>query len=381
MSNQCSRCLLDSNVPGVRIENNGLCSVCNNYDKTWGDWDNIKEKRKRQLEHALQQAKSKKRAYDVLIPFSGGKDSSYVLYLCKKVYNLNCLAVTFDNGFLTDHARRNIARACEILEVDHVYYGPSKPTLMRLYRNLFLKTGFFCPICMRGIGVATYRIQAAFNIPLAVTGSCFRTEEYVAPEFFLNGEFLNREVVAKLIQPDAVPLLQSVGHVFRMDTFSIKFLLARLTGRQTLPYINLPDYLDWDYDQIYATIVEHLDWKFPDKGAEHSDCKVAKIVHYIRQKKFPSLKPERLRFSKLVTCGKLTREEAQKAIFERGLAEDHQPELGFFLKALQITQEDIDRIIAEPLQHMKYLARDNMILSRLRRLKNYMVSRLQNRFT
>jgi tRNA(Ile)-lysidine synthase TilS/MesJ len=129
MANQCSRCLLGTDVPGVRITESGLCSVCTDYDKTWGDWKQVKERKRKELEHILKIVKSKKRLYDVLIPFSGGKDSSYVLFLCRKVYNLNCLAVTFDNGFLTEHARHNIAKTCENLNVDHIYYGLSKPTL------------------------------------------------------------------------------------------------------------------------------------------------------------------------------------------------------------------------------------------------------------
>jgi hypothetical protein len=382
MVNKCSRCLLDSNVPGVYITNSGLCSVCEDYDKTWGNWNDIKEKRKVELENILEKAKSKKRPYDVLIPYSGGKDSSYVLFLCRRVYNLKCLAVTFDNGFLTDHARRNIARACEILEVDHTYYGLNKPALMRLYRALFLKTGFFCPICMKGISVARSRIQAAFNIPLAISGSCFRTEEYVAPEFFLFPEtgFLTRVLSAKPEQRDALPLLESVGHVYNMSTFSIRAMLANLSGNQLLPYINMPDYLEWDYDQIYATITTALEWKIPDIGAEHSDCKVDKIVHYLRQQKFPSIIPERLRFSKLVTCGKLTREEAQKKIDERRLSENHRPDFDFFLNSLQITNEDIDQAITEPLRHMKYLDAPNSVFSILRSMKNNMLLHLRNRF-
>ncbi|OPY15874.1 MAG: hypothetical protein A4E69_00376 [Syntrophus sp. PtaB.Bin138] len=381
MQHQCTRCLLDTEIPGVRITSSGLCSVCTSYDKLWGDWDRIKGKRKEELECALENARSQKKAYDVLVPFSGGKDSSYVLYLCRKVYNLHCLAVTFDNGFLTDHARHNIARACEILDVDHVYYGLSKPALMRLYRDLFLKTGFFCPVCMSGIGVATYRTQAAFDIPLAITGSCFRTEEYVAPEFFLTGEtaFLTRTIEDELRQKEALPLLSPVGHVYRMGTFSIKAMLARMAGRKVLPYINMPDYLDWDYDKIYATIIEHLDWQIPDIRAEHGDCKVDHIVHYIRQQKFPAIKPERLRFSKLVTCGRLTREEAQQKIDERSPSADHRPDLEFFLDALSITNKDLENAIADPLRHMKYIRTPNNFTSRLRTIKNDMLRKMRNR--
>ena len=170
-----------------------------------------------------------------------------------------------------------------------------------------------------------------------------------------------------------------MGHVYRMGTYSIKAMLARMAGRKVLPYINMPEYLDWDYDNIYATIIEHLDWQIPDIGAEHGDCRVDHIVHYIRKQKFPAINPERLRFSKLVTCGRLTREEAQKKIDERSPSADHRPDLDFFLNALSITNKDIENAIADPLRHMKYIRTPNTFASRLRTIKNDMLRKMRRR--
>jgi tRNA(Ile)-lysidine synthase TilS/MesJ len=47
--------------------------------------------------------------YDCLVPLSGGKDSTYVLYLCARVYGLKVLAMNFDNGFQSPLARENRA--------------------------------------------------------------------------------------------------------------------------------------------------------------------------------------------------------------------------------------------------------------------------------
>ncbi|PXF59972.1 MAG: hypothetical protein C4B58_02130 [Deltaproteobacteria bacterium] len=116
---ECSRCLLNDRIPGVTfLGDSQVCSVCINYDQTWGNWS---EKRK-ELDQIFDIARKKKRSFDVLVPLSGGKDSSYVLYLCRRVFNLKCLAVTFDNGFLSDHAKQNISNACDRLGVDHVYF-------------------------------------------------------------------------------------------------------------------------------------------------------------------------------------------------------------------------------------------------------------------
>ena len=48
--------------------------------------------------------------YDSIVAFSGGKDSCFALYLAKKKYGLRPLAVSADNGFLTERARQNMKR-------------------------------------------------------------------------------------------------------------------------------------------------------------------------------------------------------------------------------------------------------------------------------
>lgn len=46
--------------------------------------------------------------YDALLCFSGGKDSTYTLWLLRKKLGLRVLAVTFDNGFLPEQTFKNI---------------------------------------------------------------------------------------------------------------------------------------------------------------------------------------------------------------------------------------------------------------------------------
>ena len=57
---------------------------------------------------------------DCLVPISGGRDSCYGLHYVTKVLQLNPVAYTYDWGFVTDLARRNISRMCGSLGVEHV---------------------------------------------------------------------------------------------------------------------------------------------------------------------------------------------------------------------------------------------------------------------
>jgi hypothetical protein len=57
---------------------------------------------------------------DCIVPFSGGRDSTYALHLIKEELNLNPITLTYDWGMVTDLARRNIARACGELGVENI---------------------------------------------------------------------------------------------------------------------------------------------------------------------------------------------------------------------------------------------------------------------
>lgn len=352
---ECSRCLLTEAIPGVTIPATGhVCSVCRDYDATWGNWHENLEG----LQKILNRAKSKRREYDVLVPLSGGKDSTYVLYLCRKVYNVRCLAVTYDNGFLTAHAKQNIETACDRLGVDHFYVRFDQNVVHRLYRKFFLKTGFFCPVCMRGMGIAIGKIQLKFGIPLSISGTSRRTEEHVHSSFFLDGH---------------LDFLENVMNGEALDDAD-KFFLTPIGVFRSPPRIRMPDFLEWDYNKIYETISQELGWTTPEKDQEHSDCRVEPVVQYIRQRKFPQITPELLRFSKLVTCGQMSKTEARKRAAEAQQKAERPYQLDWFLSYLGITQEEFDRVLVNPERHLSYLKRRNAILRRLKALKNLFIS-------
>ena len=105
---RCMRCILPESLPSVELDKNGICNHCKTYDRLFSNWEDVKSQRKKEFEDLLQRAKRLNRNYDCLILLSGGKDSTYALYLCDKIYKLKCLCITFDNGFLVEQAKNNI---------------------------------------------------------------------------------------------------------------------------------------------------------------------------------------------------------------------------------------------------------------------------------
>lgn len=72
--------------------------------------------------------------YDVLMAYSGGKDSTYTLDVFVNRYKLRVLALVFDNAFISPKAEKNIKKVCATLDVDTLFVRPSPKMLYRIFR-------------------------------------------------------------------------------------------------------------------------------------------------------------------------------------------------------------------------------------------------------
>lgn len=114
---RCTKCILPATFPFIAFDNQGVCNFCNNYKKIYTGQENVADFKK--TAESFKQ-KYKRSRYDCLVPFSGGRDSSYGLHLIVKELGLRPVTFTYDWGMVTDLARRNIARMCGELGVENI---------------------------------------------------------------------------------------------------------------------------------------------------------------------------------------------------------------------------------------------------------------------
>jgi N-acetyl sugar amidotransferase len=102
--------------------NNGICSACDvalKY-KPNVDW----EERKNTLDKLLEQLKSD-RTYDIIIPASGGKDSTYTTYILKTLHKAKCLSVTWSPHIYTTPGFMNLQNMIHSLGIDNILLTPN----------------------------------------------------------------------------------------------------------------------------------------------------------------------------------------------------------------------------------------------------------------
>ena len=110
---RCTKCILPETFPFIEFDEEGICNYCNNYRK-------INYKSKEALQNIADGCRKKDRSPECLVPFSGGRDSSYALHYVVRELDLKPIAFSYDWGMLTDLARRNQARMCGKLGIEHI---------------------------------------------------------------------------------------------------------------------------------------------------------------------------------------------------------------------------------------------------------------------
>jgi amino acid adenylation domain-containing protein len=162
----CERCLLTSAYPGVEVTN-GVCDVCRGFDgyrdaaaAYFGDTDALID---RIMTHSTRSVSG----FDVLLLFSGGKDSTYALYRLLD-HGLRVLAFTFDNGYISPRAFENIRRitsgAGVPLEIGSV------PAMNDVFAESLRLDSTVCSGCFRGLTALSTRVAADRGIGVIMTG-------------------------------------------------------------------------------------------------------------------------------------------------------------------------------------------------------------------
>lgn len=170
---RCKNCLIPDNFPNIEINNDGICNLCRDRKDRIKNDSVSNKKMITEFEEFISKVKGKQK-YDCVLLFSGGKDSSYMLYLLKEKYDLNVLTVNVENGLEPHVTEENINNAIKIFNADHIVVRPENDLLKRIYRQMILNPEgisyglSICHTCQKLILSTGLNIAVKKNIPLVI---------------------------------------------------------------------------------------------------------------------------------------------------------------------------------------------------------------------
>jgi len=342
---RCSRCIIPETVPGITFDEAGVCSLCCAYVAPH------KSREEMELRGLIEESRIPTNQYDCVVPLSGGRDSSFVLYMAVKRYGLRVLAVNYDNEFQTDQTPVNIENACrclgvELLRVRSRWNIASKITRASvrgaLPYGLGAITDDMCAACAFGYISAAYRAAEHYRTPLILWGhaSVEHTDRMLKTLAVKHRRLTRREKLLNFEYYKA----QAYGLLQRCE-FPVpgNRVLSRKRVRlknETIREIRLFDYLSWDREEIKRTIIGELGWQKPAGYVStwRTDCKLHELMNYCWLREFGCTK-DCFGHCNMINAGQMSRSEA--------LEQEEQMAVACERGAQQVLREDLNLTEAE----------------------------------
>ncbi len=303
---QCKKCGLPEHYTDIRFNDEGVCNYCEFYEAhkdVLEDRASLERQFTQKMEAAKAKAKSAGAKYDCLVGFSGGKDSTYIIYQLKETYGMRVLAFTFDNGFSTEYGRHNIENALSKLNVDHISFSMNDEKLRKQYAACVKLMHNFCSVCFHYMHYYSYLFAGQHNIPLIVNG---RT----------SGQILQCADSTRGIEP-----FESSCHLKDFEYQMFHGLEERADRAGRMDYLKDIEaeavsyfaYHDVSEEETMRFLEEKIGWVRPQGVSGHADCFAHAMAEHmsIEKRGFPIRAGE---LAVLVRRGKLTKEESQEIL-------------------------------------------------------------------
>lgn len=267
---RCTKCLLPETFPFIEFDPAGVCNLCNNYT--------LKNQPKPldELKAMVEPYRRKDNKPDCIVPFSGGRDSTYTLHIVKEILGLNPIAYTYDWGMVTDLARRNIARVCGKLGVENIIVSADirwKRENIRKNIQAWLKYPSLgmIPLFMAGDKYFFYycdKVKKQTDIDLNIWGINYLENTEFKTGFAGLPPKLDKKRIYSLSLKNQVKLfgfvvknvLISPGYINQSVLDSLGSFATRYIAPKK-DYYHMFDYYRWDEDEINDLIQNEYKWE------------------------------------------------------------------------------------------------------------------------
>ncbi|MCP5050993.1 MAG: amino acid adenylation domain-containing protein, partial [bacterium] len=276
---RCKTCLIPTNYPGgIYFDDEGICAVCREYEK-YEEFARNYFKTDADFEKLAREAASKSEGdYDVLMLYSGGKDSSYVLHRLVDM-GLRVLSFTFDNGFISPTCWQNIKRTTQLLGVEHI--AMDAKAMKEIFVESLRSDYNVCNGCFKAVNTFGTELAHKYKAKMMVSGLT-RGQIF---DIKLHGLF-KLDVVDEQTIDERLKL-------FRRNYHSMTHKTSRLIGVEITSDM-LDDIYFADYFRYHTIstpeIMEYIDKKDPgwirptDTGASSSNCQINDVGIYVHLK-------------------------------------------------------------------------------------------------
>lgn len=353
----CANCSAnDFIIPGLEFNEKGLCAMCESAGKT--------ARLKSVVPIIDEIPRSKKSRFDVAVFYTGGKDSTYLLYYLSVIKNLRVLALTWEIPYASESALKSLENAKKKLDrVEFVTRSVCAEDMRTIYNKLYELNGNTCA-CPSLAYVMFYPLLVEEKVPYFVAGNepaqliglfynrmapeiAYRFADNRPLNFFVNlGRILTFRPPLKRGQFHTLTTMKQLAYgtngFIKRSAYRNELVENVTAAIHTVPHMvaplkksirrssfsgNIPAFVQVDFDKISGgkydwtkikdEITDKCGWVAPEDSGKglHTSCKIERCKEYSQFIRFYHMQSTMIPFSALEISlasrnGNITREQA-----------------------------------------------------------------------
>ncbi len=345
MVNYCTSCLTPDTRPRVQFNEQGVCNACTNADEKLNiDWVS----KENEFKEIIKDYKTKNSKYDCIVPWSGGKDSSYIAYKLKFEYGLNPLLVTF-SPLIPNEVGNNNRNELLKLGFDSLFFTANIKVSRKLSKRFFIERGNPKVHWDAGINTIPMQVAVKYDIPLV-----FYAEH---GEVEYGGRLLSEE--HRKIRDLAEVFEHNIGddprnwvdeEISDKDLAPYVYPDLDLVHKKNIKAMYFTYFFPWDVKRNYDFIKQKINFQTALKGRtdgtftnyDSLDDKIDDLYYYLQYIKFGFGRATR-DSSRLIHRKLITRKDALELVqkYDSEFPSTHFEEVKSFLKISELEFYDI----------------------------------------
>jgi len=254
----CVRCTLSETADTIGFNAAGVCSVCEQHDvKHYGiDW----AAKRRELD-AIADAARGRGTYDLVLPFSGAKDSTFQLWFVVTQLKLKPLVCRINHHMYRPQIARNIQRCQERLGFDMVEFTPNWRVWRELMMESLRRRGDNCYPCHTSIYSYPMKVALQHGVKLICWGEALNEYQSWGTGWDEDvGEVrFNRAMNMGISADDMFEFLG--GRVERRDLEPFAYPSAEALRALGVRSLCLGSFIKWDTRANMEIITRELGWE------------------------------------------------------------------------------------------------------------------------
>ncbi len=346
MIRYCKRCVTPTTRPRVEFDADGVCNACHTADlKKRIDW----AARREEFAAQLRKMRTSEDAYDCIVPWSGGKDSSAIAYRLKHEFGLNPLLVTASPLIPNEIAQHNREEML-LVGFDQVMVRLNQKVSRHLSRRFFVERGnpkVHWEATKEAIPVA---MAIRYKTPLIVYAEHGESEyggRVLSEDSRRTKDFT--EVIENIVGDDPGNWIDDV--VTERDLNQYRYPDAHSIAEIGATAVYFAYYFKWSMYENYQYLKDKIDFRLAPNGRtdgtftnfDSLDDKIDTLYYYMQYIKFGFGRAAR-DASRLIQNGHLTREQGLEYV----RLYDHEFPSTYFAEQLDylgLTEEEFHKIV------------------------------------